>query len=474
MPCLVLNSILFAGLTSIFAAILGMIAFMALISFPLRLHKVAIVGAIACFLMPPFLHAGAWWDIGMKLSLPIATLPFGAMVLSLQLWPIITLLLFASSTRLDSSLLEAAKLSLSNRRTWGHVIFPLLSPALALACLVVFILTLNNFIVPTTFQTYVQIAEIYVMFSSLYDTCAALLQSVPLWIISLFILSTAAGLTRRITTGWANRHVARRLDLSMFPQLCNRPLCLLIFALLLMISLLPSSWRLISSVSSVDMLTTWRLAIPQFVASFIYAAGSALLSCFIGLILGRTALCRQCVPAEWILITPFILSGLFLSILLIALNQWAGAWAWWQGTWLLGVAALTIRFVWIPFKTATATLSQIHPDLLDAARLFAIPSGSIFRHIQWPLLKPFMLAAAWIVYLLALWDVETLLLVYPPGGEPVSLKIFQLLHYGYDAQVAVLSLGLLVMGLLPGGFLALYLRNSRKSIPLNTTTIHEI
>ena len=59
-------------------------------------------------------------------------------------------------------------------------------------------------------------------------------------------------------------------------------------------------------------------------------------------------------------------------------------------------------------------------------------------------------AAAWLTYLLVLWDVETLVLIYPPGNEPVSLRIFQLLHYGFDAQVGSLSLGLLVVGILPG------------------------
>jgi DNA-binding beta-propeller fold protein YncE len=60
------------------------------------------------------------------------------------------------------------------------------------------------------------------------------------------------------------------------------------------------------------------------------------------------------------------------------------------------------------------------------------------------------LGAAWYVtYLLCLWDVETLVLIVPPGGESLSLRIFNLLHYGHNSQVNALCLLLLVLALLP-------------------------
>jgi len=59
--------------------------------------------------------------------------------------------------------------------------------------------------------------------------------------------------------------------------------------------------------------------------------------------------------------------------------------------------------------------------------------------------------AAWyLTYLLCLWDVETLILIYPPGGETLALRIFNLLHYGHNAQVNALCLLLLVLAVAPG------------------------
>jgi hypothetical protein len=58
--------------------------------------------------------------------------------------------------------------------------------------------------------------------------------------------------------------------------------------------------------------------------------------------------------------------------------------------------------------------------------------------------------AAWyVIYLLCLWDVETLVLIVPPGGETLAVRIFNLLHYGHNSQVNALCLVLLALGLLP-------------------------
>jgi iron(III) transport system permease protein len=152
---------------------------------------------------------------------------------------------------------------------------------------------------------------------------------------------------------------------------------------------------------------------------------------------------------DLLLATPFVLSGFFLGIALIGVSQAAGAWAWWQGTWIMAVVALSVRFAWIPFRSACTAHGQIPRDVLDAAKVFGLPGRDLFLSVEWPALRPSVLSAAWLVYVLALWDVETLVLLYPPGGESVSLRIFQMLHYRYEPQVGALSLGLVLLGVLP-------------------------
>ena len=55
----------------------------------------------------------------------------------------------------------------------------------------------------------------------------------------------------------------------------------------------------------------------------------------------------------------------------------------------------------------------------------------------------------YIVFLLCLWDVESMILVVPPGGETLALRVFNLLHYGHNAQVNALCLTLLALAVAP-------------------------
>src|SRR5262249_4871531 len=59
------------------------------------------------------------------------------------------------------------------------------------------------------------------------------------------------------------------------------------------------------------------------------------------------------------------------------------------------------------------------------------------------------IAAWYVVFLLCLWDVESMVLITPPGGETLALRVFNLLHYGHNAQVNALCLTLLAVAVAP-------------------------
>src|SRR5437764_11908522 len=73
----------------------------------------------------------------------------------------------------------------------------------------------------------------------------------------------------------------------------------------------------------------------------------------------------------------------------------------------------------------------------------------MLRYVHWPQIRPTVAAAWYIVFLLCLWDVESMILVTPPGGETLALRIFNLLHYGHNAQVNALCFVLLIVALAP-------------------------
>src|SRR5258708_30759866 len=71
------------------------------------------------------------------------------------------------------------------------------------------------------------------------------------------------------------------------------------------------------------------------------------------------------------------------------------------------------------------------------------------RCVVGPQIGSRVVAIWYVIFLLCLWDVESMILVVPPGGETLALRIFNLLHYGYNAQVNALCLTLLTIAVAP-------------------------
>ena len=93
--------------------------------------------------------------------------------------------------------------------------------------------------------------------------------------------------------------------------------------------------------------------------------------------------------------------------------------------------------------------SSIDTDLKSAADLFGLPWWQRWQHLFQPQASWAIVMVWYVIYLLSLWDTETVVLIVPPGGETLALRIFNLLHYGHHAQVNALCLILLALAMLP-------------------------
>jgi iron(III) transport system permease protein len=111
--------------------------------------------------------------------------------------------------------------------------------------------------------------------------------------------------------------------------------------------------------------------------------------------------------------------------------------------------AYVIRYAALGWNIVARAIRSSDPSLLAMARLEGANAWQILRHVHWPQISGQIAAAWYVTYLLCLWDVEALVLIVPPGGESLSLRIFNLLHYGHNAQVNALCLLLLGLALLP-------------------------
>lgn len=421
--------------------------------------------------LPPFLVTNAWmhylgangvWRDWLHLNL---FSPAGAItILALWLWPVTALAAWGAWQRLEPAHLEAEP-DLHGGALIRFLLLPMARGPLVVAGLITFVLAANNLTVPALLQVNVYPAEVWLSFSSTFwvnadgnfDWIKAASLSWPLVVLPLVLVMAF----RRRTFPWFA--LRGGLPAELFRRVLGGTwLMMIVVGSIVLLGLAPGLplWQIAGSAQ------TWA-QLPSAVA-----AGTGAILNSLGIAIGVATACvglalLNLLPESrrlfankgalqndagrtlgGLLWVPFLMPGVLIGIALIQLlNRPMTAWFYQS----LGVVilALIIRYIAIGWSITRHALRATDPDLADAARLDGASRWQWFRHVEWPQIAP-QLAAAWcIIFLLCLWDVETLVLIIPPGGETVASRVFNLLHYGHAAHVNALCLVLLGLAVAP-------------------------
>ncbi|NOS69519.1 MAG: 6-bladed beta-propeller [Verrucomicrobia bacterium] len=467
------NSLLLAGTTTALAVGFGLVAALWLATLEARWRNVFLALAVVALALPPFLVTNCWISLlgetgVLRAWLPLKIYSLGGTIwiLALLLWPITSFAALAAWRRL-----EAAQLECEPAMTGFSLLRWLLVPAakgeLALAAVLTFVLALNNFAVPAILQTKVLPDEMWVQFNTKFDTLTALRLSVPLVIAPVLLLAWA---TRR-SVAWPR--IQGAVAASVFRRQLGSTwrigsgvlatlLCVLSVGLPLgQIVFVQRTWAELPGAIDASTGTIWN--------SFWFAALAATVVIGAALVLSTSFLQRRDAKGAektqrslsplWLsafsaslrlslVWLPFFIPGVLIGIALIKVFNRPVLAAFYQSAGIV-LLALVIRYFALAWTAARHAVAGVDKDLTDAARLEGAARWQMFRFVIWPQIAPQMFAAWYVVYLLGLWDVESIVIVQPPGGETLALKIFNLLHYGYAAQVNALCLALLGLAVFP-------------------------
>jgi iron(III) transport system permease protein len=104
------------------------------------------------------------------------------------------------------------------------------------------------------------------------------------------------------------------------------------------------------------------------------------------------------------------------------------------------------RFSPVAFKAIMAPFTTTSQRLKDLTRMVSGGYLLKLRHIFFPLARNGLVVGFLIAFLLSIRELGSMLLILPPGKETIPIRIFSLIHYGAHENVAVLSLGLVILG----------------------------
>lgn len=402
--------------------------------------------------LPPFVLAIAWTDllgrngaIGRFFSQPLegpASMGvysvFGViLVFSLTYFPVVAFCTCLGLRR-NAGHLEEAALQLGGpvamlRRITG----PAMVAGTGLGMCMVFVVTLLSYAVPSLLQTPVYVVEIYTRLSAVGDAGEAAAQGLPLLIlgiVGLFLLS---------------RPIATQLDsitqphkprsVHFLPTGPRRVILSLLFSIVALLALLPLFLLAYRSAAPSSLWEAWGTAKEEWALSFIFSALAALFATILGYGMALYSNGRF----HWLHgagALALLCTGPIFALGVMALWNRPGMAGWVYDRPVILVVACVGHYWLCAALPALLAVRATPADCMEAAKNLGASPFYCWRSIALPHHVPWLLGGWCIVFLLSFGDLDTVLLIAPPGYTPLSVRLFSLMHYGPSTLVSALSL----------------------------------
>lgn len=426
-------------------------------------------------LVPPYVQAIVWERLlgsaTAAAPAPSAVEALGtpaawgaAWTLALVNGPFFVLLATTGLESVDRRSEEAAVLCGRPWRAFLRVTLPLAAPHLAAGALFVFVFSLVEFSVPDLFRLRVYPVEIFVQFSGLYDEQAAAILALPLVLLTTaLVVAEARHMRGRSYFSPGGREGARpsvyalgkaaRWVGTLWP---TAYLALSLAVPLARLAAASESWSRFRAVvgASLDEL---RFSLGVAVACGVLATALGFLLAHFS---ERRSPGGRSTWSVWAQV-PFAIPAGLLGVALIRLwNRPVTAWMY--GTAAVLVLGHVARCIPFCVRTLAASIGRVPPALEEAGHLAGHGWLGVSRRIVLPLCRRGLLASFLVAFVLSLGDIAVSVLVAPPGGTTLMVKIYNHLHYGGHAEVASLSLFLVALQV---GAAALFWAVSRWVVP---------
>jgi iron(III) transport system permease protein len=403
-------------------------------------------------LIPPYISAIAWMEfLGARGDLININLPFGIyniqtaiIILALSLYPIVTLITSFAIKNIDRKLEEAGRLIYSEKKVLSKITLPLVKPHILVAGFFVFILALSEYGVPNLLRVNTFPNEIFAQFSAFFNLEGAIILSLPLVIVAtLLILFYNFYLKNKSFVTLSSFSTKRKNYLTLSKIQKNLALIYIISIIILSL-IIPLSVLLIESKF-------------MFLEAFLMAYDSIFNSIWLG-ILGATLMTlfgfflayfsKDSKYLDVLILLPVAIPGTVIGISLINFWNISSTNLIYASFWII-IIGYFIRFLPFVVKTLSPFLSQISPSIEESARLTGVSFYKIINKIFFPLTKQGVIAAFIIGFIFSLRELETTLLVTPPGFQTLPNRIETLMHYGNSEMVSSLSVILILIVLIP-------------------------
>ena len=142
---------------------------------------------------------------------------------------------------------------------------------------------------------------------------------------------------------------------------------------------------------------------------------------------------------EIVSVLPYSIPGTVLAIGVIL--AWSGVIFHinlYNTIWIILIAYIA-RYLSFSMKSASASLQQVHPSLEDAARSCGASHSEALKDITLPLIRPAMVSGFFLIFLPAMRELTTSVLLYGPYTRTLGVAIYSLRSDGYIQRASALA-----------------------------------
>jgi len=432
------------------------------------------------YMFPPFFGAMAWelllsprsgyLNTWLMTTFNLSTAPMninsigGIVFVELSYYfPFVFMQVVSALERMDPTLEESARIA--GARQWyviRRITMPLVLPATSAGALLILTSSLSHFGVPAILgfskKIYTLPTRIYQLISRASGSFQGIREGAALSILLVIVVMLALWLQKTvlrsgsydIIKGKSMRPMLIKLRGAKYPLMALSFLSLFVIVVvpLLMIILVGmlKAYGLPLAMENFTLNNFINLFNHKMVAdsvknSLFLSVAAGVIAMFLGVMIayvinkikprGKTAL-------EIISILPYSIPGIVLAIGVIL--AWSGNLGLnlYNTVWIILVAYIA-RYVAFSMKSASASLQQVHYSLEEAARSSGATHLESLTDVTLPLIRPAMISGFFLIFLPAMRELTTSVLLYGPYTRTLGVAIYSLRSDGYIVDASALA-----------------------------------
>jgi len=403
-------------------------------------------------LIPPYISAISWMEfLGARGDLiniippfSIYNLPAAIVILSLSLFPLVTLITSMALKNVDRKLEEAGRLVCSEAKVLWKITLPILKPHILIAGFFIFILSISEYGIPSLLRVNTISNEIFAQFSAFFNLEGAILLSLPLILEAILLIM------------FYNFYLKSRSFVTLSSFSTNRRELIKLskkqkaFALIFVISIISLAFFIPLSVllieSKLKFIEAFLLAKNSIFSSISLALLGATIMTFLGFFVAYFS--QNSKYLDLLILFPIAVPSSVVGISLI--NFWnTPTTSLIYSTFLIIIIGYLMRFLPFVVKSFSPFFSQISPSIEESAKLTGASFWKRQIRIILPLIRYGLVSGFVVGFVFSLRELGTTLLVSPPGFQTLPARIETLMHYGSSEMVSSLSIILILIILIP-------------------------